>query len=292
MQTSMDSSTPSTTAGSCSSSSTGSQIRRLLRLIQKWLDAGVIEGGVWTETVQGTPQGAAISPILANVFLHYVFDLWVQQWRTRNAQGDVVVVRYADDTWLGSSSTPTLCGSFEELRERLLKFSLELHPEKTRLIAFGRFAARDRQAQGLRGAPETFAFLGFTHICARSRRGRFLLVRHTLRSRMQTTLRRIREALMRRRHRSVVEQGKWLGAVVRGYFAYHAVPTNGRTLAIFRKEVERGWLHALRRRSQRHRIDWKRMQTLARRWLPPPRIQHPWPEARFEARTQGRSRVR
>lgn len=174
----------------------------------------------------------------------------------------------------------------------MLKFSLELHPEKTRLIAFGRYAAQRRQEQDLRGAPETFDFLGFTHICARSQSGKFLLMRRTVRKRMRATLQRVRDELMRRRHRSVPEQGKWLGSVVRGYFAYHAVPTNGRSLALFRKEVERSWLHALRRRSQRSRMTWERMQVLARRWLPPSRILHPWPEERFDAKTQGRSRVR
>jgi len=265
---------------------------RLLRLIQKWLAAGVIEHGTWTETLQGSPQGATISPLLANVFLHYVFDLWTHQWRTRHARGDVVVVRYADDTVVGFQYHAEAVQFLEELRGRLRTFSLELHPEKTRLLAFGRFAAKRRQEQGRRGAPETFAFLGFTHIGARSRGGSFLLMRHTVRSRMQTTLRRVRDALMRRRHLSVMEQGKWLGSVVRGYFAYHAVPTNGRSLALFRKEVERGWLHALRRRSQRSRMTWERFQVLARRWLPPSRIQHPWPELRFDAKTQGRSRVR
>jgi RNA-directed DNA polymerase len=265
---------------------------RLLRLIQKWLAAGVIERGVWSETLRGSPQGATISPILANVFLHYVFDLWGHRWRKRDAHGDVVVVRYADDTVVGFQTRADAARFLGELRERMLKFSLELHPEKTRLIEFGRYASQNRKERGLHGAPETFDFLGFTHICARSRGDRFLLVRRTARRRMQATLRRVRDALMRRRHLDVESQGRWLGDVVRGYFAYHAVPTNGRALSVIRKEVERGWLHALRRRSQRHRVTWKRMQALARRWLPPCRIQHPWPEARFDAKTQGRSRVR
>jgi hypothetical protein len=179
-----------------------------------------------------------------------------------------------------------------ELRERMRKFSLELHPEKTRLIAFGRYAAARRQEQSLRGAPETFAFLGFTHICARTRSGKFLLVRRTVRKRMNATLRRVRDELMRRRHLSVPEQGRWLGAVVRGYFAYHAVPTNGRSLAVFQKEAERRWLFALRRRSQRSRLTWERMQRLSDRWIPSPKILHPWPEERFDAKTRGRSRVR
>ena len=265
---------------------------RLLRLLRKWLTAGVIDHGTWTETVQGSPQGATISPLLANVFLHYVFDLWAQQWRRRKARGDVVVVRYADDTVVGFQYHADAVQFLTELRERMRKFSLELHPEKTRLIAFGRYAAARRQEQNLRGAPETFAFLGFTHICARTRAGKFLLVRRTVRKRMSATLRRVRDALMRRRHLSVPEQGRWLGTVVRGYFAYHAVPTNGRSLAVFQKEVERRWLFALRRRSQRSRLTWVRMQQLSNRWIPSPKILHPWPEERFDAKTQGRSRVR
>jgi group II intron reverse transcriptase/maturase len=266
--------------------------KRLLRLLQKWLVAGVVDHGAWSETLQGSPQGATISPLLANVFLHYVFDLWVQQWRTRRARGDIVVVRYADDTAIGFQYHAEAVQFLAELREGMRKFSLELHPEKTRLIAFGRYAAPRRQEQGLRGAPETFAFLGFTHICARTRSGKFLLVRRTVRKRMTATLRRVRDELMRRRHLAVPEQGRWLGAVVRGYFAYHAVPTNGRSLAVFQKEVERRWLFALRRRSQRSRLTWERMQRLSNRWIPSPKILHPWPEERFDAKTRGRSRVR
>lgn len=181
----------------------------------------------------------------------------------------------------------------EDLRERMRKFSLELHPEKTRLIEFGRHAAANRKERGLGGAPETFDFLGFTHSCARTRDGRrFLLLRRTVRKRMQATLRRVRDELMRRRHLGAHEQGKWIGAVVRGYFAYHAVPTNGRSLAVFRKEVERRWLFALRRRSQVGRPTWERMQRLSARWIPRPKILHPYPKQRFDARTRGKSRVR
>jgi len=266
--------------------------RRLLRLLRKWLAAGVIDRGAWSETLQGSPQGATISPLLANVFLHYVFDLWALQWRKRNARGDVVVVRYADDIVIGFQYHADAVQFLAELRDRMRKFSLELHPTKTRLLAFGRFAAKRRQEQGVRGAPETFDFLGFTHICARTRVGKFLLVRRTVRKRMQTTLRRVRDALMRRRHLSVPEQGRWLGAVVRGYFAYHAVPTNGRSLAVFHNEVVRRWLFALRRRSQRTRLTWERMRCLSVRWIPRPKIAHPWPEQRFDAKTRSRSRVR
>lgn len=266
--------------------------RRLLRLLRKWLTAGVLDHGSWSETGQGSPQGATISPLLANVFLHYVFDLWTQQWRKRHARGDVVVVRYADDTAIGFQYHADAVQFLADLRERMRRFSLELHPEKTRLIAFGRYAAARRQEQGLRGAPDTFDFLGFTHCCARTRAGKFILLRRTVRKRMQATLHRVRDELMRRRHLNVAEQGKWVGAVVRGYFAYHAVPTNGRSLAVFKKEVERRWLFTLRRRSHRHRLPWERMQRLSDRWIPSPKILHPWPEERFDARTRGRSRVR
>jgi group II intron reverse transcriptase/maturase len=266
--------------------------RRLLRLLQKWLAAGVVDQGTRIETLQGSPQGATISPLLANVFLHYVFDLWAHQWRKRCARGDVVVVRYADDTVVGFQYHADAVQFLAELRDRMRKFSLELHPKKTRLIAFGRYAAVRRREQGLRGAPETFDFLGFTHSCARTRAGRFLLLRRTVRKRMQTTLRRVRDELMRRRHLRVHDQGRWIGAVVRGYFAYHAVPTNGRSLALFRKEVERRWLFALRRRSQRSRFTWGRMRRLSDRWIPSPKILHPYPEERFDAKTRSRSRVR
>lgn len=266
--------------------------KRILRLVQKWLAAGVIEDGRWVEAKRGSPQGATISPLLANVYLHYVFDLWVKHWRKHIAQGDVVVVRYADDTVVGFQYHADAVRFLAELRDRLRKFTLELHPEKTRLIAFGRFATKRRQEQRLQGAPETFNFLGFTHICAESKAGRFLLVRKTVRKRLRLSVRRVRDELMRRRHQTIAEQGKWLGAVMRGYFAYHAVPTNIRSLAIFQKEIRRSWLFALRRRSQRGRPTWEYMQKLTTRWLPSPKILHPWPEERFDAKIRCRSRVR
>jgi RNA-directed DNA polymerase len=209
----------------------------------------------------------------------------------RNARGEVVVVRYADDTVVGFQYRADAVQFLKELRERMLKFSLELHPEKTRLIAFGRYAAERRKEQRLRGAPETFDFLGFTHVCARSQAGEFVLVRRTVRKRMRATLQHVRDVLMRRRHLSVPEQGKWRGSVVRGYFAYHAVPTKGRTLAVFRKEVERSWLHAPRRRSQRSETTWERMRALPDAGFPQLNPA-PWPEQRFAAKTRGRSRVR
>jgi RNA-directed DNA polymerase len=265
--------------------------RRILRLIGKWLKAGVIEDGEWSETVQGTAQGASVSPLLANVYLHYVFDLWADRWRRRHARGDVILVRFADDYIAGFQHRDDAERFLADLRARLAKFNLELATEKTRLIEFGRFAARDRRSRGL-GRPETFPFLGFTHICAKDRRGRFLLKRITIKKRMRAKLREVKEELRRRRHHPIPEQGQWLGSVVRGYFAYHAVPGNGHALFAFRGQVARHWLRALRHRSQRTRLDWERMDRLTTRWLPPARIQHPWPEKRFDARTQGRSPVR
>lgn len=265
---------------------------RLLRLIQKWLNAGVMEEGKWTESRAGSPQGATASPLLANIYLHYALDLWVHQWRKRTARGEVVVVRYADDFVVGFEHEEDGKKFHEDLRERLRKFKLELHSDKTRLIEFGRDANAKRLRRGERGAAESFRFLGLVHICGKSRRGYFLLTRHTDSKRMRTTLRALKSAMARRRHEPVDAQGRWLGSVVRGYFAYHAVPTNSRAIGRFRTEVIRTWEKSLRRRSQRHRLNWKRMTRLADRWLPPARIQHPWPDERFYAKTRGGSPVR
>jgi RNA-directed DNA polymerase len=265
--------------------------KRVLRLIRKWLSAGVMENGKWTATEEGTPQGATASPLLANVYLHYVFDLWIQQWRKRNARGDVVVTRWADDFIVGFQHRTDAEQFLESLRERFRKFSLELHPEKTRLIEFGRKAADQRKARGL-GKPETFNYLGLTHICARSKAGKFLLRRQTMRKRMQAKLREVKAELQRRRHLSIPEQGAWLAGVVRGYFAYHAVPTNTRAMAQFRTQIIRHWRRALQRRGQRDRTNWQRMNRHAQRWLPPARPRHPWPDARFDVRTRGKSPVR
>lgn len=265
--------------------------KRVLRLIQKWLRAGVMEGGRWSPSEVGTPQGATISPLLANIYLHYALDLWVHQWRRRHARGDVYIVRYADDFVVGFQYRDDAERFERELAERLRRFSLELHPDKTRLIEFGRFAADTRKKRGL-GKPETFDFLGFTHISGRDRRGRYQVKRRTSRKRMTAKLKEIRRELMRRRHQPVPEVGRWLGRVVRGYFQYHAVPTNFRRLKQFLYVVRRAWMHALRRRSQKHRTSWERLGRLVNRWLPRPRILHPWPKARFYARTQGRSPVR
>ncbi|MCA1679645.1 MAG: group II intron reverse transcriptase/maturase [Actinobacteria bacterium] len=245
--------------------------RRVLRLIQKWMAAGVIEDGAWTASEEGVPQGASASPLLANVYLHYVFDLWAHQWRTRHAHGDVVIVRFADDFVVGFEHRDDADRFWADLRERLAKFSLELNAEKTRLIQFGRFAAMNRAERGL-GKPETFQFLGFTHLCATSKNGRFKLKRTTDSKRMRAKLSKVKAELMRRRDLPIPDQGRWLASVLRGHFNYYAVPDNGAAISAFRYRIIGHWLRALRRRSQRHRMTWQRIGRLADRWLPPARI--------------------
>jgi RNA-directed DNA polymerase len=265
--------------------------QRVLRLLQKWLAAGVVEKGSWTAFEEGVPQGASVSPLLANVYAHYVFDLWAHQWRTRHARGDVVIVRFADDAVVGFEHRDDAERFWADLRDRLAKFSLELNAEKTRLIEFGRFAARDRKARGL-GKPETFRFLGFTHMCAKTKKGRFKVQRITDSKRLHAKLRSVKAELMRRRHQPIPEQGAWLASVLRGHANYYGVPDNRQALLAFRYFATEHWYRALRRRSQRTRLTWERMRHLRKRWLPWPQIAHPWPEARFDARTQGRSPVR
>jgi RNA-directed DNA polymerase len=255
--------------------------RRIVRLIQKWLKAGVMEEDRWVETTEGTPQGAVASPWLANVYLHYVYDLWVQQWRRRHATGDMIVVRYADDTIVGFQHRQDAERFLSDLKERLARYALSLHPEKTRLIEFGKFAAEQRARRG-EGKPESFTFLGFKHHCATKKDGSgFQLGRKTERKRMRAKLREIKETLRQHRHKPIDEQGRWLGAVMQGYFAYFAVPTNSATLNAFRWHVIVRWLRSLRRRSQRHRMTWQRMFSYADRYLPSARVLHPWPEQRF-----------
>jgi len=265
--------------------------KRVLRLIQKWLRAGVIEDGEWSQTLEGTAQGASVSPLLANVYLHYVFDLWADRWRRRHARGDVILVRFADDYVAGFEHREDAERFLADLRERFAQFALELHPDKTRLIEFGRFAAENRARRGL-GKPETFEFMGFTHISAKSKTDRFKLKRITSNKRMQAKQRAVKAELRRRMHHPIPEQGRWLASVLRGHYNYYAVPDNSEALNAFRQGVVRSWHRALRRRSQRSRTTWERMGRLARRWLPAPRIQRPWPTVRFDARTQGRSPVR
>jgi RNA-directed DNA polymerase len=262
--------------------------KRVLRLAQKWLAAGVIEDGSWTAFEDAVPQGASASPLLGNVYAHYVLDLWAHQWRTRHAHGDVVIVRFADDFVVGFEYREDAEQFWADLRGRLATFGLELHAEKTRLIEFGRHAARDRAARGL-GKPETFQFLGLTHICAKTRKsGRFKLKRITDSKRVRAKLLAVKRELWRRMHLPVPEQGRWLARVLQGHYNYYAVPDN----IAFRYQIIRHWLKTLRRRSQKHRLAWTRMDRLAGQWLPQPRIMHPWPEQRFAAITQGRSPVR
>jgi group II intron reverse transcriptase/maturase len=254
--------------------------RRIIRLIQKWLKAGILEDGVVSVSDRGTGQGSVISPLLANIYLHYCFDLWAMRWRQREATGDMIVVRYADDFIVGFQHESDARRFLDEMRERLGKFALSLHPEKTRLIEFGRFAAERRKWRGL-GKPETFNFLGFTFICGKTRAGKFQIQRKTRRDRMQAKLRKIKETLRRCMHRPIPEQGKWLGRVVRGYFNYHAVPTNACALSVFRHHVTNLWRRTLRRRSEKDRFTWARMTQLVDAWLPKPIILHPWPSDRF-----------
>lgn len=253
---------------------------RVIRLVRKWLKAGVLEDGNWSVSEKGTPQGAVASPLLANVYLHYVFDLWAQQWRRREATGNVIVVRYADDIVAGFEHEADARRFWDAMRQRLEQFALELHGEKTQLLEFGRHAAARRKHNGL-GKPETFSFLGFTFICGRSRRGAFQLQRKTRGDRMRAKLREVKEELRSRMHHAIPEQGRWLRAVVTGFFAYHAVPTNARALGAFRHYVSDLWRRTLRRRSQKDHMTWQRMTKLADAWLPPPRILHPWPDQRF-----------
>jgi group II intron reverse transcriptase/maturase len=254
--------------------------RRVVRLIQQWLSAGVLEDGAWTWREEGTPQGGSISPLLANVYLHYVFDLWAQRWRRRCARGDVIVVRYADDFIVGFQHRADAERFLTELRERLAQFRLELHPEKTRLLRFGRFAAEARQRAG-EGKPETFNFLGFTHICGEDRQGRFAVVRQTIRQRVQAKLREVKTELQRRMHESIPVVGAWLRQVVSGHTRYYGVPTNSPAIVMFRFQVIRLWRRVLARRSQAGRVSWARMCRLVERWLPAARICHPYPERRF-----------
>ena len=265
--------------------------RRVVRLIQKWLSAGVLEDGKRTRSEVGTVQGGSVSPLLANVYLHYVFDLWVQRWRKKRAHGDVVVVRFADDFVVGFEHRVEAERFLVELRERFAQFGLELHPDKTRLIEFGRFAERDRQRRG-GGKPETFNFLGFTHSCTKTRAGKFTVLRQTMRKRWQAKLEEIKTELRRRLHDSVPEQGAYLRSVVTGHIRYYGVPMNGPALGAFRLAVGWIWCRALRRRGQRHRVNWTRMRRLVLRWLPNPRICHPYPLVRLGVATQGGSRMR
>lgn len=264
---------------------------RLIRLIRKWLKAGVWEEGKRVRSETGTVQGGSISPLLANLYLHYVLDQWTHQWRNQSARGEVIIVRWADDFVVGFTNPGDGERYLADLRERLARFGLSLHPEKTRLIEFGRYASEDRRRKGL-GKPETFDFLGFTHISGQTRRGKFTVRRKTVRKRFHAKLKEVKATLRHRINWSVPEMGAYLAAVVRGHVAYYGVPLNSKMITAFRFQIGRIWKWVLERRSQRTRISWARMQRLIARWLPPARICHPFPLERFGVITQGRSRMR
>jgi len=256
---------------------------RILPLIQKWLRAGVSQESQWSETTVGGPQGAVVSPLLANVYLHYVFDLWVEAWRKRVVQGDMVVVRFAEDFVLGFEHRREAERFLAALRDRLHQFGLELHAEKTRLIEFGPHAIANRKQRG-EGKPDTFDFLSFTHICERNRKTGYLTVRRkTARKRMVAKLKALHQQLRQRRHEPIAKTGQWLGSVVQGYFNYHAVPGNMRPLDTFRRRVIRLWRQQLRLRSQKTRQHWRRLKVLIQRGLPSQHILHPFPRVRFDA---------
>jgi hypothetical protein len=256
---------------------------RVLRLVQKWLRAGVSEEGQWSETLVGVPQGAVVSPFHGHVYLHYVFDLWVEAWRKKVAQGDVVVVRYADDGVVGFERREDAERFLADVQARFQPFGLEVHPDNTRLIEFGPRANANRRRRG-EGKPETFDFLGFTHICERHwKTGYFTVRRKTARKRMVAKLQALHQQLRQRRHEPIARTGQWLGLVVQGDFNYHAVPGNMRTLGTFRRRVIRLWRRQLCLRSQKTRLNWRRFKVLIHRWIPTQRILHPFPSVRFDA---------
>ncbi len=256
--------------------------KRILRLIRKWLKAGIFEDGQRVAQQQGTPQGSVISPLLANIYLHYTFDLWANQWRKKQATGEVIMVRYADDIVMGFQNKGEAEKFLQSLQERFREFGLELHQDKTRLVEFGRFAKENREARGL-GKPETFDFLGFTHICAKTRKGNYFTARRkTIKKRLRNKIAEVKEELMRRKHDPVPEQGKWVRSMVNGYFNYAAVPSNKESIDAFRTEVIKNWLTALRRRSQKARgLTWKRFGRLINTWVPKARVRHPYPSQRL-----------
>ena len=258
--------------------------RRIIRLIKKWMKAGIMEEGEWRQSEAGTPQGGLISPILANIYLHYALDQWVHQWRKRQAKGSVIIVRYADDFVIGFEKGREAYRFKEELKERLRKFNLELQTEKTRLIEFGRYAATNRAERGL-GRPETFDFLGFTHICTWNYRNMYTVLRQTSRKRMRAKLKEVKTELRRRMHKPIPEQGTWLRQMLLGHYQYYGVPLNGRQLGNFRRQIENIWQRTLSRRSQKGEVTWERMRRLIDHWLPPPRICQPHPGQRIGVTT-------
>ena len=264
---------------------------RIVRQIQKWLNAGVMEKGKYMEQEEGTPQGGSISPLLANLYLHYVLDLWADQWRKTQAHGDVIIVRYADDFVVGFEHESDAVRFLEELKKRFEKFNLELHAEKTRVIEFGRFASERRQRRN-QGRPETFNFLGFTHVCDKTRKGWFTVLRRSMAKRVCAKLKLLKEELRKRMHEKVGKVGAWLASVLRGHYQYYGVPRNMRRISNFRDQVRRLWHRTLNRRSQKARLTESRMTQLAKGWLPTPRICHPYPSERLAVKIQGKSPVR
>jgi RNA-directed DNA polymerase len=258
--------------------------KRVIRQTKKWLNAGIMEDGHWYKVEEGTPQGGSISPLLANIYLHYVFDLWANVWRNRKASGDVVMVRFADDMVLGFQYKHEAIGFLEELKQRFKKFNLEVNTEKTSLIEFGRYATERRKERG-EGKPETFEFLGFTHICSKSRMGKFTVLRKTSAKKLRSKLKELKETMRKRMHWSIPDVGKWLKSVIIGHCRYYGVPWNGKSLTRFRSEITRIWFISLRRRSQKHRITWERMNRIAKKWLPNPFICHPYPLERMRVIT-------
>jgi RNA-directed DNA polymerase len=265
--------------------------QRVVRHIWKWLKAGVLEDGHWRPQEEGTPQGGSASPLLANLYLHDVFDLWAAQWRRRHARGEVIIVRYCDDFMVGFQYKDDAEQFLSDVRERFHRFHLELHPDKTRLIAFGRWAQERRQRRG-QGKPETFDFLGFTHMCGTTKQGKFTVRRHTIAKRLRKKLQEVKQTLRVRMHWPIEKLGAWLKSVVAGHYRYYGVPRNMSMLRVFRERILRYWCRTLRRRSQRHRMTWQRMYQLATRWLPEPQIMHPYPAQRLCVTTRGRSPVR
>jgi RNA-directed DNA polymerase len=265
--------------------------RRVVRHIQKWLRAGVMEEGRHVEQEQGTPQGGSISPLLANLYLHYVLDLWADRWRKTQARGEMIVVRYADDFVVGFQHESDAHAFLEDLRQRFSKFNLELHAEKTRVIEFGRYASERRSRRG-QGKPATFDFLGFTHVCDKTRQGKFTVLRRTMAKRVRAKLHALKQELWRRMHHAMADVGSWLASVLRGHYQYYGVPRNGRMLATFRDTVRRLWQRVLNRRSQKGYTTETQMTRLARQWLPVPRICHPYPSVRLAVIIQGKSPVR
>jgi group II intron reverse transcriptase/maturase len=265
--------------------------RRIVNLIKRWLKAGIMEAGEWIQSEEGTPQGGLISPILANIYLHYAFDLWIHQWRRQPGREEVIVVRYADDIVIGFGKRTEAQQFQRELTERMKQFELALNEDKTRLIEFGRYAEINRAGRR-QGKPETFDFLGFTHICTKNKRGNFTVLRRTKRKRMWAKLKEVKRDLKQRMHEPISEQGAWLRTILLGHYQYYGVPMNGQALYAFRYHLLRVWKRVLERRSQNGEVTWERMHRLESKWLPTPRICHPYPMQRLGDITQGRSRMR